>query len=120
MLKLRFAVGAALAAFTALPVQAITNKCTTASYYGYGDGFHGQTTANGERLNGHGLSTAHRYLPFGTRLKVQNPANGKFVIVRVNDRGPFVAGRDLDLSYGAFSRLAKPSSGVTKVCYSRI
>lgn len=120
MLTLRFAVGAALAAFTALPSHAITNKCTTASYYGHGDGFHGQTTANGERLNGHGLSTAHRSLPFGTRLLVRNPSNGKSVIVRVNDRGPFVAGRDLDLSYGAFSRLAKPSSGITHVCYSRI
>lgn len=94
--------------------------CSLASHYGVGDGYHGQTTANGERYDAYGLSTAHRHLPFGTRLRVTNQANGKSVIVRVNDRGPFVGGRSLDLSYGAFSKIASPGRGVASVCYSRV
>jgi rare lipoprotein A len=94
--------------------------CTLASHYGVGDGYHGQTTANGERYNAYGHSTAHRSLPFGTRLKVTNQANGKSVIVRVNDRGPFVGGRSLDLSYGAFTKIASPGQGVARVCFSRV
>jgi rare lipoprotein A len=102
------------------PLQAeAASGCTLASHYGVGDGYHGLTTANGERYNAYGHSTAHRSLPFGTRLKVTNPANGKSVIVRVNDRGPYVGGRDLDLSYGAFSTIAHPGQGVARVCYSR-
>jgi rare lipoprotein A len=93
--------------------------CSLASHYGVGDGYHGQTTASGETLNAYGLSTAHRYLPFGTRLRVTNQANGKSVIVRVNDRGPYVDGRTLDLSYGAFARIASPGRGVASVCYTR-
>ena len=104
--------------FIPLSVKA-AGKCTMASFYGHGDIYHGRTTANGERFNGYGISTAHRTLPFGTRVVVINPANNKSVTVRVNDRGPFVAGRDLDLSYGAFSKIASPSQGVVKVCYSR-
>ena len=103
------------------PVTAkAASGCSLASHYGVGDGYHGLTTANGERYNAYGHSTAHRSLPFGTRLKVTNQSNGKSVIVRVNDRGPFVGGRDLDLSYGAFSSIASPSRGVTSVCYSRV
>ena len=93
--------------------------CTSASHYGVGDGYHGQTTANGERYNAYGKSVAHRWLPFGTRLRVTNQQTGKSVIVRVNDRGPYVGGRDLDLSYGAFASIASPSQGVVSVCYSR-
>lgn len=94
--------------------------CSLASYYGVGDGYHGQTTANGERYNAYGYSTAHRSLPFGTRLKVTNQTNGKSVIVRVNDRGPFVGGRSLDLSYGAFTQIASPGQGVANVCFTRV
>ena len=101
-------------------MQAITRQCTTASYYGYGDGFHGRKTASGERFNGHGLSTAHPHLPFGSMLLVYNPDTGKSVSVRVNDRGPYVHGRGLDLSYGAFLKVANPSQGTARVCYSRI
>jgi rare lipoprotein A len=90
------------------------------SHYGVGDGYHGQTTANGERYNAYGKSVAHKWLPFGTRLRVINQRNGKSVIVRVNDRGPYIGGRDLDLSYGAFSSIASPSQGVASVCYSRV
>ena len=92
--------------------------CSAASHYGIGDGYHGRRTANGEVFNAYGNSVAHKYLPFGTKLKVTNQRNGKSVVVRVNDRGPFVAGRDLDLSYGAFSTIANPGQGVADICYS--
>lgn len=95
-----------------------TGSCAGASYYGVGDGYHGQTTANGERFDTYSMTTAHRSLPFGTRLKVTH--NGRSVIVRVNDRGPFVAGRELDLSYAAFTALAPSSRGHINVCYSRV
>jgi rare lipoprotein A len=103
------------------PLQAkAAGGCSLASHYGVGDGYHGQTTANGERYNAYGKSVAHKWLPFGTRLRVTNQSNGKSVIVRVNDRGPYVGGRDLDLSYGAFSSIASPSRGVANVCYAKI
>ena len=98
------------------PAQAAT--CTGASHYGVGDGYHGQVTASGEVFNTYALTTAHRTLPFGTRLKVTR--GNKSVIVRVTDRGPFVGGRGLDLSYAAFSKLAPPSYGHIDVCYSVI
>lgn len=101
-----------------LPSHALTTKCTTASHYGHGDGYHGQRTANGERFNAYGTSTAHRHLPFNTRLLVYSPETRKSTVVRVNDRGPFVGGRDLDLSYGAFTKLVPASRGVARVCYS--
>jgi len=103
------------------PLQAkASSGCSLASHYGIGDGYHGQTTANGERYNAYGKSVAHKWLPFGTRLRVTNQQNGKSVIVRVNDRGPYVSGRDLDLSYGAFSSISHPGQGVTSVCYSKV
>ena len=111
----------AIAAAGLAPLQAkAASGCSLASHYGVGDGYHGLTTANGQRYNAYGNSTAHRYLPFGTRLRVTNQANGKSVIVRVNDRGPFVGGRSLDLSYGAFSKIASPGSGVARVCYTQV
>lgn len=108
-------------AFTGLaPQEAKAASCTQASHYGVGDGYHGRTTANGERFNAYGLTAAHKSLPFGTRVRVTNQANGKSVIVRINDDGPHVYGRALDLSYGAFSKIASPSQGVATVCYSRV
>ena len=92
--------------------------CAGASYYGVGDGYHGQTTANGERFDTYSMTTAHRSLPFGTRLRVTH--GGRSVIVRVNDRGPFIAGRELDLSYAAFTKLARASRGPINVCYTRV
>ncbi|MBD3241753.1 MAG: septal ring lytic transglycosylase RlpA family protein [Chitinivibrionales bacterium] len=84
-----------------------------ASYYG--PGFHGKQTANGERFDMHGMTAAHRTLPFGTRLRVTNRNNGKSVVVRVNDRGPFKKGRVLDVSYGAAKRLDMLGSGTAPV-----
>ena len=109
-------------AFGALAPAAVeaASSCVHASFYGVGDGFHGLRAADGSRFDAHGLTTAHRSLPFGTRLRVTNPANNKSVTVTVTDRGPFIAGRSLDLSYGAFSRIASPSQGVARVCFAKL
>jgi rare lipoprotein A len=76
---------------------------TNASWYGYEtcQAHRACKTANGEHFKPAGLTAAHKTLPFGTRVRVTNPHNGRSVIVRVNDRGPFVRGRGLDLSRGA-------------------
>ncbi len=84
-----------------------------ASYYG--GSFHGRRTASGEVYNQYGLTCAHKTLPFQTLLKVTNPQTGKHVIVRVNDRGPFHRGRDLDLSYGAAKEIGLILPGVMQV-----
>ncbi|MCR5076800.1 MAG: septal ring lytic transglycosylase RlpA family protein [Prevotella sp.] len=84
-----------------------------ASYYS--NGLHGRRMSNGERYDRNGYTCAHRTLPFGTRLRVTNPRNGKSVIVRVTDRGPFVRGRIVDLSYAAARELGTISSGVAYV-----
>jgi len=84
-----------------------------ASYYG--NEFHGRKTANGEQFDQAKLTAAHRTLPFGTRLKVTNTQTGKSVQVRVNDRGPFVKGRVIDLSSSAFKAIASLNAGVAPV-----
>lgn len=84
-----------------------------ASYYG--DDFHGRPTANGETFDMHGLTAAHKTLPINTWVEVKNLANGRTVIVRVNDRGPFVDGRIIDLSYGAAQELHMVETGVQEV-----
>jgi len=84
-----------------------------ASYYGAD--FHGRQTASGEIFDQRKLTCAHRDLPFGTRLKVTNTENKKSVVVRVNDRGPWVAGRIIDLSYAAAKKLDMIKEGVVKV-----
>jgi rare lipoprotein A len=71
----------------------------------YGPGFHGRRTASGERFDMHGLTAAHRTLPFGTVVRVQSQVNGRTVDVRINDRGPFLARRVIDLSRGAAEAL---------------
>lgn len=65
----------------------------------YGPGFHGRTTANGERFNQYAMTAAHKHLPFGTLVRVTH--KGRSVTVRINDRGPFIRGRSIDLSKGA-------------------
>ncbi|MBK8456142.1 MAG: septal ring lytic transglycosylase RlpA family protein [Phyllobacteriaceae bacterium] len=89
--------------------------CGRASWYA----LHSRT-ASGERMKPDGLTAAHRTLPLGTRLKVTNKRNGKSVIVRVNDRGPFIKGRVLDLSRGAARQLGFFKAGHTSVCFARI
>lgn len=71
----------------------------------YGPGFHGRKTANGERFNQNALTAAHPDLPFGSMVLVTNVSNGKSVQVRINDRGPFVRGRIIDLSKAANAKI---------------
>lgn len=71
----------------------------------YGPNFHGRTTANGETFDQWAMTAAHKTLPFGTVLRVTNPSNGRSVEVRINDRGPFIAGRSIDLSRAAAEAL---------------
>lgn len=82
----------------------------TASWYG--PYFHGRQTATGETFNQHDLTAAHKTLPFGTYLKVRNQLNGKSVVVRINDRGPYIGDRSLDLSYAAAQCLGGDRVGV--------
>ncbi len=81
----------------------------------YGEKFHGRQTSNGEIFDMYKLTCAHKSLPFGTRLKVINEDNGKSVVVLVNDRGPFIEGRDLDLSYAAAQEIGLIEHGVKKM-----
>ncbi|WP_223291836.1 septal ring lytic transglycosylase RlpA family protein [Defluviicoccus vanus] len=81
----------------------------------YGPGFHGRRTASGERFNQHDLTAAHKKLPLGTRVVVTNLRNGKSVEVEINDRGPYVRGRILDLSRAAAEQIDMKKSGVTPV-----
>ncbi|MBR6081068.1 MAG: septal ring lytic transglycosylase RlpA family protein [Treponema sp.] len=84
-----------------------------ASYYA--DKFHGRKTSNGETFNMYALTAAHKTLPFNTKVVVTNLSNGKNVTVRINDRGPFIAGREIDLSKAAAEKLDMIKSGTAKV-----
>lgn len=96
------------------PVQSQTKQTRgTASWYG--PGFHGRTSASGERYNQNALTAAHRTLPFGTKVRVTNLNNGRSVIVRINDRGPFIRGRVIDVSAAAARAIGMVSSGVAPV-----
>ena len=81
----------------------------------YGPKFHGKRTANGERFDQMALTAAHKKLKFGTLLRITNPNNDKSVIVRINDRGPYIPGRQLDLSKAAAQRLGMIKKGVVKL-----
>ena len=86
-----------------------------ASYYG--PGFHGNLTANGERFNSYASTAAHKSLPFGTKLRV---CFSTCEVVRINDRGPFIHGRSLDLSEGTARRIGLHSRGVGQVKVTRL
>ena len=81
----------------------------------YGPGFHGNLTANGETYDMHGVSAAHKTLPFGTVVRVIEFDTRRSIVVRINDRGPFVEGRIIDLSKGAAEELGIVDKGITKV-----
>ncbi len=91
-----------------------TIQCGRASWYA----LHSRT-ASGEKMNPSAMTAAHRTLPFGTRVKVTNKKNGKSIVVRINDRGPFVKGRVLDLSKAAADQLGFIRSGHTSVCMAK-
>jgi len=81
----------------------------------YGIPFHGRLTANGETYNMHVLTAAHKSLPFDTMVKVTNLINGESVVVRINDRGPYIRGRHIDMSYSAAKHLNMVGNGVIPV-----
>jgi rare lipoprotein A len=81
----------------------------------YGDDFHGWVTASGELYDMHALTAAHRTLPLGTIVRVTNVVNGRHVVIRINDRGPYVNGRILDISYTAAKRLDMLRDGISAI-----
>jgi rare lipoprotein A len=90
-----------LFAFALLLPEIAFAQSGVASMYGRGDGYGGRKTASGERLNLGAMTAAHRTLPFGTKVEVTNRRNGRSVTVRINDRGPFVRGRVIDVTPAA-------------------
>ncbi len=113
------AFGAGIIAFAAFGIAAsdaqAADQCGKASWYA----LHSQT-ASGEMMNPEAMTAAHKSLPFGAKVRVTNRANGKSVVVRINDRGPFIAGRIVDVSKGAARKLGMVSSGVVTACIERI
>ena len=95
------------------PPGAPPGETMVATYYS--KRFHGRKTASGERYDHYALTCAHKTLPFQTQLLVTNPKTGQSVTVKVNDRGPFTRGRDLDLSYAAAKELGMLAAGVIPV-----
>lgn len=81
----------------------------------YGKDFHGRKTANGERYNMYAMTAAHKLLPLGTKVRVTHLGNGRSIVVRVNDRGPFVGNRIIDLSYGGAQKLGMLGTGTARV-----
>ena len=106
--------GIALAALSCISSPAVASGTMLTSWYG--GYFHGRTTANGETYNMYGHTAAHKTLPFGTRLRVCYQG---CVDVRINDRGPYIGARELDLSYGAAAQigLIHPGVATTTVTY---
>ena len=84
----------------------------------YGPGFHGRRTASGETFNTGAFTAAHRYWPFGTRVRVTNRNNGRSVVVTINDRGPYAAGRVIDLSHASAQAIGL--GGVAMVTLARL
>ena len=114
-MKNKFLVGIFIFLSINMSLSALTlyKNDVTASFYA--EKFHGKRTSNGEIFNMNDLTCAHKSLPFNTILKVTNLSNGKTVQVRVNDRGPFVAGREIDLSKAAAKKIGMINSGTAKV-----
>jgi rare lipoprotein A len=88
-------------------------QITKASWYG--GKFHGGPTASGETYDQNSLTAAHKTFPFGTKVRVTNLSNNKSVVVRINNRGPFIAGRGIDLSYAAAKKIGMLQQGVARV-----
>ena len=104
---------APLVAHLSTPVQPLKVWSGNASWYG--PEFNGKQTANGERFNAESLTAAIHNLPFGYWVRIVNPRNGKFEVVRINDRGPYQEGREIDVSYRVARKLGLIHSGVSQV-----
>jgi len=107
VLAFGFAFGALCAAVSLHSNEAVASQCGRASWYTMGT-----KTASGERMNANILAAAHRTLPFGTRVRVDN---GRSVVVRINDRGPYAGGRIIDVTKGAAVQLGMVDSGTARV-----
>jgi rare lipoprotein A (peptidoglycan hydrolase) len=107
------AMEAPLVALKSEPVKPIKVWVGNASWYG--PNFDGKKTANGERFNAESLTAAHPNLPFGSWVRIVNTRNGKFEVVRINDRGPYQEGREIDVSYRVARKIGLIHSGVTQV-----
>ncbi len=94
-------------------VKVLSTEIGIASYYG--KKYHGRATASGEIFDMYKISAAHKEHPFGTIARVTNLSNGKWIVLKINDRGPFIKGRIIDLSYSAAERLGFIREGTTKV-----
>jgi rare lipoprotein A len=104
---------APLVAHKSDPVKPMKVWVGNASWYG--SDFDGRKTANGERFSAESLTAAHPSLPFGSLVRVVNPRNGKFEVVRINDRGPYQEGREIDVSYRVARKIGLIHSGVSQV-----
>jgi rare lipoprotein A len=104
---------APLVAHLSAPVKPIKTWVGNASWYG--PDFNGKKTANGERFNSEALTAAHPNLPFGSWVRIVNTHNGKFELVRINDRGPYQEGREIDVSYRVARKIGLINSGVSQV-----
>lgn len=100
---------------TYYPLKSAAGFTETGVASWYGPGFHGKKTSNGERYNQNSMTAAHKLLPFNTKLRVTNLKNGRSVVVRINDRGPFVGSRIIDLSRAAAKQLDMLGSGTARV-----
>ena len=110
VLAFGFAFGALCAAVSLHSNEAVASQCGRASWYTMGT-----KTASGERMNANVLAAAHRTLPFGTQVRVDNLSNGRSVVVRINDRGPYAGGRIIDVTKGAAVQLGMIDSGTARV-----
>jgi len=99
--------------YSPVPVSLGTTMYGVSSWYG--PNFHGKSTSSGEQYNMHAFTAAHKTWPMDTMVRVDNLNNGKSVIVRINDRGPFVSGRVIDCSYAAGKAIGLDASGVANV-----
>jgi rare lipoprotein A len=106
-------IEAPLVAHLSAPVHPIKVWVGNASWYGAE--FNGRETADGERYNAESLTAAHPTLPFGSWVRVVNPRNGKFEVARINDRGPYQEGREIDVSYRVARKIGLIGSGVSQV-----
>lgn len=108
-------LAAGIAVFHSIPQAEAAGACGKASWYALQS-----RTASGEMMNPSAMTAAHRSYRFGTKIRVTNQRNGRSVIVRVNDRGPFVKGRIVDVSKAAASKLGMVRSGHAPVCVQRV
>lgn len=106
---------AAAATMLAVSTATVSAQCGGASWYALNS-----KTASGERMNPSAMTAAHRTLPFGSKVVVTNQRNGRSVVVRINDRGPFINGRVIDLSKAAAHELGFVRSGHTPICIKKV